>query len=70
MVLIGWAIGRPFLMDFEPFAALVLVLSVVHTYFCSSDGSSNWCALPSLWHAGLPLGNVAAFCAGLVHGPR
>jgi Ca2+/H+ antiporter len=43
MVLVGWAIGKPFLLDFEPFAVLVLLLAVVHTYFCSSDGNSNWC---------------------------
>ncbi|CAL8470121.1 g9663 [Coccomyxa elongata] len=42
MVLVGWAIGRPFLLDFEPFAALVLTLSVIHTYFVSADGNSNW----------------------------
>ena len=44
MVLVGWAIGKPFLLDnVEPFAALVLTLSVIHTYFVSSDGNSNWC---------------------------
>ncbi len=42
MVLVGWAIGKPFLLDLEPFAALVLTLSVIHTYFVSSDGNSNW----------------------------
>ena len=43
MVLVGWAIGKPFLLDnVEPFAALVLTLSVIHTYFVSSDGNSNW----------------------------
>jgi Ca2+:H+ antiporter len=42
MVLVGWAINRPFLLDIEPFAALVLTLSVIHTYFVSSDGNSNW----------------------------
>ncbi len=65
MVLVGWAIGRPFLLDFEPFAALVLTLSVIHTYFVSADGNSNWCdsgilycqlecciALVFSWHAG------------------
>ena len=57
MVLVGWAIGKPFLLDLEPFAALVLTLSVIHTYFVSSDGNSNWCAIPGQ-HAvckGLPL---------------
>ena len=47
MVLVGWAIGKPFLLDLEPFAALVLTLSVIHTYFVSSDGNSNWCDILS-----------------------
>lgn len=42
MVLVGWAVNKPFLLDIEPFAALVLTLSVIHTYFVSADGNSNW----------------------------
>lgn len=49
MVLVGWAIGKPFLLDnVEPFAALVLTLSVIHTYFVSSDGNSNWYVASSI----------------------
>lgn len=44
MVLLGWAIGKPFLLNFEPFAAMVLLLAVIHMVFCSLDGNSNWCA--------------------------
>ena len=53
MVLVGWAIGKPFLLDFEPFAALVLTLSVIHTYFVSSDGNSNWWDIPLIPKTGL-----------------
>lgn len=42
MVLLGWAIGKPFLLNFEPFAAMVLLLAVIHMVFCSLDGNSNW----------------------------
>jgi hypothetical protein len=53
MVLVGWAIGKSFLLDFEPFAALVLTLSVIHTYFVSSDGNSNWWDTPVRPNSGL-----------------
>ena len=41
-VLAGWAMGRPFTFNFDPFASLILTLAVVHAYFVSSDGQSNW----------------------------
>lgn len=53
MVLLGWAIGKPFLLDLEPFAALVLTLSVIHTYFVSSDGNSNWYIAPHSCRVGV-----------------
>ena len=40
--LVGWATGHHFYLNFEPFAVLVLTLSVVHAYFVSSDGQSHW----------------------------
>eukprot|EP00884_Botryococcus_braunii_P017949 jgi/Botrbrau1/4838/Bobra.0325s0049.1 len=42
MVILGWIWGKDFSLDFDPFAALILTLSVVHAYFVSSDGNSNW----------------------------
>ena len=43
MVLAGWAMGRPFPLTYiDPFIATFLTLSVVHAYFVSSDGNSNW----------------------------
>jgi len=41
-VLVGWGIGIPFTMDFDPFAVMILTLSVVLGFFVSSDGKSNW----------------------------
>ncbi|KAI8112154.1 hypothetical protein M9434_003478 [Picochlorum sp. BPE23] len=41
-VLVGWVIGRPFTLDFDPFAVTILTLSVVLAYFVTSDGKSNW----------------------------
>ena len=43
MVLAGWAIGKDFALTYiDPFIAMFLTLSVVHAYFVSSDGNSNW----------------------------
>ena len=47
VVLVGWAIGKPFYLNFDPFITIVLTLSVIHAYFVSSDGNSNWCGLPA-----------------------
>jgi Ca2+:H+ antiporter len=41
-VLAGFVIGHPFTLDFDPFAIIILTLSVIHAYFVSSDGMSNW----------------------------
>ncbi|DBB15303.1 TPA: hypothetical protein ACH3X3_003560 [Trebouxia sp. C0006] len=42
LVLIGWAIGKEFSLDLDPFLILILTLSVIHAHFVSSDGQSNW----------------------------
>lgn len=34
--------GRPFTLNFDPFAVLMLTVSVILAYFVSSDGHSNW----------------------------
>lgn len=49
VVIVSWIIGpapghEPFTLDFDPFISLLLTLSVVHAYFVSSDGNSNWLA--------------------------
>lgn len=49
VVLVSWIIGpaaghKPFTLDFDPFITLLLTLSVIHAYFLSSDGTSNWLA--------------------------
>lgn len=41
-VLAGWAIGKPLTLNFDPFAVIILTLSVMLTYFVTSDGKSNW----------------------------
>ncbi|PSC67539.1 manganese resistance 1 [Micractinium conductrix] len=42
VVLIGWAMGEPFTLDFDSFAVLMLTASVILAYFVCSDGASNW----------------------------
>jgi Ca2+:H+ antiporter len=42
VVIVGWIIGKPFLLDFDPFLVVMLTLSVIHAFFVSSDGQSNW----------------------------
>lgn len=42
VVLVGWAIGHNFTLDFDPFAAIVVTLSVIIANFCSSEGRSTW----------------------------
>jgi Ca2+:H+ antiporter len=41
-VLVGWAIGQPFTLNFDPFAVIVMTLSVILAYFVMADGRSNW----------------------------
>ncbi|KAL4424647.1 hypothetical protein ABPG77_002265 [Micractinium sp. CCAP 211/92] len=42
VVLVGWAMGAPFTLDFDPFCVLLLLVSVILAYFITSDGASNW----------------------------
>lgn len=42
IVLVGWGMGRPMSLNFDPFATLVLTLAVINTQFASSDSRSNW----------------------------
>eukprot|EP00887_Chlorella_sp_A99_P002319 scaffold10.g2319.t1 len=41
-VLVGWATGKDFTLNFDAFSVLMLTVSVILAYFVSSDGSSNW----------------------------
>ncbi|EFN51117.1 hypothetical protein CHLNCDRAFT_37529 [Chlorella variabilis] len=41
-VLVGWAIGEKFTLDFDTFAVLMLTVAVILAYFVCSDGASNW----------------------------
>lgn len=43
MVIVAWILHLPFYLTyFEPFITTVLTLSVIHAFFVSSDGNSNW----------------------------
>ena len=42
ITLFGWATGHPFSLGFDPFAALVLLLSVLHANFMLNDAESHW----------------------------
>jgi Ca2+:H+ antiporter len=41
-VLYAWATGRPFSLDFDPFAVMALTISVIHANFVTSDAQSHW----------------------------
>jgi len=42
IVVIGWIIGRPITMLFDPFESIVLFLSVLTVNYVVQDGRSNW----------------------------
>ena len=42
IVLVGWATGHAFSLDFDPFIVLVLVISVIHANFVLNDARSHW----------------------------
>ncbi|WP_404787993.1 calcium/proton exchanger [Altericista sp. CCNU0014] len=42
LVLLGWAIGQPMNLDFNPFELVAVAVSVLIANSISSDGQSNW----------------------------
>lgn len=42
LVIIGWVIGQPMDLDFNPFELVAVVVAVLITNSISSDGKSNW----------------------------
>jgi len=42
IVILGWIIGRPITMLFDPFESIVLFLSVLTVNYVVQDGRSNW----------------------------
>jgi hypothetical protein len=42
VVVVGWATGRPFSLDLDPFATLALTVSVIHANFVTAGASSHW----------------------------
>ena len=41
-IVLGWIIGRPITMLFDPFESIVLFLSVLTVNYVVQDGKSNW----------------------------
>ncbi|KIO34797.1 hypothetical protein M407DRAFT_16745 [Tulasnella calospora MUT 4182] len=42
MVVLGWIIGKPLTLLFDPFEAVVLFLTVITVNYVVADGQSNW----------------------------
>jgi Ca2+:H+ antiporter len=42
LVIVGWFIGKPMDLDFNPFELVAVVVAVLITNSISSDGKSNW----------------------------
>jgi len=42
LVILGWIMGKPLTLLFDPFESIVLFLSVLTVAFCIGDGKSNW----------------------------
>ncbi|GFR43726.1 hypothetical protein Agub_g4837 [Astrephomene gubernaculifera] len=41
-VVVGWASGHDFSLDFTPFSAMVLAVCVIHANFVTADATSHW----------------------------
>jgi len=41
-VLVGWGMDKPFTLEFDLFAVIMLTLSVILASFVTYDGSSNY----------------------------
>ncbi|WIA16600.1 hypothetical protein OEZ85_013267 [Tetradesmus obliquus] len=42
VTIVGWVLGHPFSLGFDPFAALVLLLAVMHSAHMINDAESHW----------------------------
>lgn len=42
VVLVGWATGQNFSLNFDPFAVLCLTVAVIHANFVTADATSHW----------------------------
>ncbi|KAG8909242.1 hypothetical protein FRC01_007059, partial [Tulasnella sp. 417] len=42
IVILGWIIGKPLTLLFDPFEAVVLFLTVITVNYVVADGQSNW----------------------------
>lgn len=41
-IILGWIIGRPITMLFDPFESIVLFLTILAVNYVVQDGKSNW----------------------------
>jgi Ca2+:H+ antiporter len=41
-VVVGWATGHPFSLDFDPYATIALVVAVLHANFVTAGAASHW----------------------------
>jgi len=42
IVTLGWIIGKPMTLLFDPYQSIVLFLAVITVNYCVQDGKSNW----------------------------
>lgn len=42
VTVIGWMLGRPFSLSFDPFVTVVLTVSVIHANFIMDEATSHW----------------------------
>ncbi len=42
VVLVGWATGHPFTLDFDPFSTVALTVAVIHANQVMSGAHSHW----------------------------
>ena len=65
LVLLGWCIGQPLTLFFDPFEVLTLFLSVVAVNWAIADGKTNWLEGFSLMMAYIIIAVVFYFYPGL-----
>ncbi|KDE05621.1 hypothetical protein MVLG_03993 [Microbotryum lychnidis-dioicae p1A1 Lamole] len=64
LVLIGWMIGQPLTLAFDPFETLILFLSICAVNFAIQDGRSNWLEGGTLMMAYVVIAIVAFYYPG------
>lgn len=68
LVLLGWCIGQPLTLFFDPFEVVMLFLSVVAVNWAIADGKTNWLEGFSLMMAYVIIAVVTFYYPGLPEG--